>query len=116
MRAGDHRRLDRLERSLTTLGVYALEPLSDEQLIQAMTNRTATPAHMKRVYDICAPDLEIRLFQEGTKRRAYPEYAREMRLLQPFDEAAELLRYRVDEEPGFKLEWKPFEPDTSRHR
>jgi hypothetical protein len=66
---------------------------------------------MKQVYDICAPDLEIRLFQDGAKRRVYPDYARGRPILQPFDTAAELLRYRADEEPGFRLEWQPFEPD-----
>ena len=44
MRAGDRRRLDRLERSLASSSVYALEPLTDAQLIEALKNGTATPA------------------------------------------------------------------------
>ena len=65
MRAGDRRRLESVERSIASSSVYAPETLADAQLIDALTNRTATPADMKQVYDICAPDLEIRLFQEG---------------------------------------------------
>jgi hypothetical protein len=69
MRAGDRRRLEGVERSLASSSVYAPEPLSDAQLIEALTNGTATPAHMKQIYDICAPDLEIRLFQEAKRWR-----------------------------------------------
>ena len=112
MRAGDRRRIKGVERSLASSSVYASEPLTDAQLIEALTTRTATPGDMKQLYDICAPDLEIRLFQEGAKRRADPGYRRDRKSFQPFDEAAELLRYRADEELGFKLGHKPpFEPE-----
>jgi hypothetical protein len=113
MRAGDRRRLEGVERSLASSSVYVPQGLSDAALIDALTNRLATPADIKQIYDICAPDLEIRLFQEGAKRRADPGYRRDRKSFQPFDEAAELLRYRADEEVGFKLELKqPFEPDV----
>ncbi len=112
MRAGDRRRFEVVERSLVGTSIYAPESLTDTQLIDALTNRTATPADMKQVYDICAPDLEIPLFQEGTRRRVDPDYGRERKSRQPFDEAAELLRYRADEEVGFELKRKqPFEPE-----
>ena len=113
MRAGDRRRLEGVERSLASSSVYAPETLTDAQLIEALTNRTATTGDLKQVFDICAPDLEIRLFQEGAKRRADPGYRRDRKSFQPFDEAAELLRYRADEELGFKPERKlPFEPEV----
>jgi hypothetical protein len=112
MRTGDRRRLEGVERSLASSSVYVPQRLSDAPLIDALTNRTATPADLKQIYDICAPDLEIRLFQEGAKRRVNPDYRRDRKSFQPFDEAAELLRYRADEELGFKLGHKPpFEPE-----
>jgi hypothetical protein len=112
MRAGDRRRLESFERSVASSSVYAPETLTDAQLIDALANRNATPADIKQVYDICAQDLEIRLFQEATRRRANRDYRRNRKSFQPFDEAAELLRYRADEELGFELGRKPpFEPD-----
>ena len=113
MRAVDHRRLDKLERSLARSSVYALEPLSDEQLILALENGTATPAHMKQIYDICAPDLEIALFQEAKRWRDFPDVPRGDRAdTQRFALAAAMLWFRADEEPGFKLDWLAFEPDA----
>ncbi|HXN62616.1 MAG TPA: hypothetical protein VN886_19380 [Acidimicrobiales bacterium] len=112
MRAGDRRRFEVVERSLAGTSVYAPETVTDMQLIDALTNRTATPADIKQLYDACAPDLEIRLCQEGAKRRANPDYRRDRKSFQPFEEAAELLRYRADEEIGFELGRKPpFEPE-----
>ena len=100
MRAGDRRRLDRLERSLARSRIYAPEPLSDAQLIEAMKDGTATLAHMKQVYDICARDLEIRLFQEAKKRRDFPDIPRLRSDIQRFGMAAEILRFRATRSPG----------------
>ena len=111
MRAGDRRRLDGLEQSLASSSVYALEPLSDAQLIEALENGTATPLHMKQIYDICAQDLEIGLFNEAKRWRDIPDSPRGVRAdPQRFALAAEMLWFRADEEPGFKLEWLAFEP------
>ena len=116
MRAGERRRLDGLERSLASSSAYALEPLSDVQLIEALKNGTATPAHMKQIYDSCAQDLEIGLFQEAKRWRDGPDPPPRERgtseWLMPwrFAMAAEMLWFRADEEPGFKLEWLAFEP------
>ena len=111
MRAGDRRRLEGVERSLASSSVYAPESLSDAQLIEALTNGTATPAHMKQIYDICAPDLEIRLFQEAKRWRDNPDLPRRVRAdTQRFGMAADFLCFRADEEPRYELEWLPFEP------
>ncbi len=115
MRAGDRRRLDRLERSLARSSVYAPEPFTDAQLIEAMKDGTATLAHMKQVYDICAQDLEVRLFIVAKRLRDdfpdYPHWHRNGSETWRFRVAAQILRYRADEEPGFKLEFlDPLEP------
>jgi hypothetical protein len=110
MRAGDRRRLEGLEGSLARSRIYAPEPLSDAQLIEAMKDGTATPAHMKQLYDICALDLEIRLFQEAKRSRDFPNFPRVRSTTQRFGMAAQILRYRADEEPGFELDWLPIEP------
>jgi hypothetical protein len=113
MTAGNRRRLEGLERSLARSSVYAPEPFSDAQLIQAMKDGTATLAQMKQVYDICAPDLEIRLFQEAKRLRDFPDFpaphpSRKDTLR--FGWAAQILRYRADEDPGFELHFVDFEP------
>jgi hypothetical protein len=113
MRAGDRRRLEGVERSLASSSVYVSQHQSDAALIEALTNRTATPADIGQVFDISATDLEIRLFQEGAKRRANPPYGQNRKSFLPFDKAAELLSYRADEELGFEPEGTlPFGPEV----
>jgi hypothetical protein len=111
MRTGDLRRLEGVERSLTSSSLYVPDSLSDAQLIEALENGTATPAHMKQIYDICAPHLEVGLFREAKRWRDIPDVPRADRAdTQRFAMAAEMLWFRADEEPGFRLEWLAFEP------
>jgi hypothetical protein len=111
VRTAQRRRFAQIERQLVGSSIYVLEDLSDAELIEALCARTATPAHLKQIYDICAPDLELRLFQDGALRRIDPQYRRDCEHFMPFDTAAELLRYRTDEEPGFRIEWQPYQPE-----
>jgi hypothetical protein len=83
------------------------------QLIEAMKAGTATLAHMKQVHDLCAPDLEVRLFMVAKAMRDFPDSlaphpSRKDTLR--FAMAAQILRYRADEDPGFELHFVDFEP------
>lgn len=111
MKPTERRRFEALERSLDSSSVYVREPRTDAELTEALTNRTAVPADLQQVFDICAADLEIRLIQEGAVRRVNPDYGCGRKILQPFDMAAEILRYPAEDDPGFEIEWRPFEPD-----
>jgi hypothetical protein len=111
MKRAERRRFEELERRLVSSSLYARDPRSDAELTETLKDHTAIPSDLQQVYDICAPDLEIRLFQEGTTRRMNPDYGRDRTIIGRFDMAAELLRYPADVESGITLEWQPFEPD-----
>jgi len=112
MRASDLRRLESVERSLDSSSIDALEPFTPTQLVEAWRNRTATPLHMRQIYEIRKRDMEIKALQEGIKRRVDLDFGRGREIVWPFDVLAELLRYRSDQDPGFNLEWRPYDPDN----
>ncbi len=111
MRASDLRRFESMERSLDSSSIDALEPFTPTQLVAAWKNRTATPLHMRQIYEIGKRDMEIAAFQEGIKRRVDLDLGRGRKIVWPFDVLAELLRYRSDQDPGFNLEWRPYDPN-----
>jgi hypothetical protein len=110
MKPAERRRFEQLERSLDSCSAHTLEPLSDAELTEALRTGRATPVHIKQVYDICATDLEIRIFQEATRRRNFPEFRRGW-TIQRFGTAAEVLSYRADEKLDFELEWLAYQPE-----
>lgn len=96
---GDIRRLQVEVHHLRSRLISESPSFTDDELVQALRDGTATPAHLHQIYDVVAEDLKAVLFSQA--RRLSPEdlrYHRESYLLCPMVTAFRVLSHRADQE------------------
>lgn len=97
--AGDIRRLQKEVRHLRSRLISEAPSFTDDELVQALRDGTATPAHLHQIYDVVAEDLKAVLFSHA--RDLSPEdwrYRWEKYALCPMATAFYVLSHRADQE------------------